>query len=54
MLEVALDRKPAEQSAEVIERLDLRPEPGSSTLGSNHPGTSSAPPIGDLLAPAQN
>jgi gluconokinase len=54
VLEVALDRKPAEQSAEVIERLGLHPEPGSSTLGSNHPGTSSAPPIGDLLTPAQN
>jgi gluconokinase len=52
VLEVDLGRKPAEEAAEIIERLGLRPEPGSSALGSHHPGTSSAPPIGDLLTPA--
>ena len=51
VLEVDLGRKPAEEAAEIIERLGLHPELGSSTLGSDHPGTSSAPPIGDLLTP---
>ncbi len=50
VLEVDLGRKPAEEAAEIIERLGLRPESGSSALGSAHPGTSSAPPIGDLFA----
>jgi len=47
-LVVDLGRKPAEEAAEIIERLGLHAETGSSTLGSDHPGTSSAPPIGDL------
>jgi len=49
VLEVDLGRPPAEEAAEIIARLGLRPEPGSSALGSDHPGTSSAPPLGDLL-----
>ena len=49
VLEVNLGRPPAEEAAEIITRLALRPEPGSTTLGSTHPGTSSAPPLGDLL-----
>jgi gluconokinase len=47
-LVVDLGRKPAEEAAEIIERLGRHAETGSSTLGSSHPGTSSAPPIGDL------
>ena len=49
VLEVELGRKPAEEAADIIARLRLKPEEGSSALGSTHPGTSSAPPIGDLL-----
>lgn len=49
VLQVDLGRPPAEEAAEIITRLGLRPEHGSSALGSTHPGTSSAPPIGDLL-----
>ena len=49
VLEIDLGRPPAEEAAEIITRLRLTPEPGSTTLGSTHPGTSSAPPIGDLL-----
>jgi gluconokinase len=45
---VDLGRKPAEEAAEIIERLGLKVERGSSTLGSTHPGASSAPPLGDL------
>ena len=48
-LVVDLGRKPAEEAAEIIERLGLKVQEGSSTLGSTHPGTSSAPPMGDLL-----
>ncbi len=48
-LVVDLGRKPAEEAAEIIDRLGLTVERGSSTLGSSHPGTSSAPPMGDLL-----
>ena len=51
VLEVDLGRKPAEEAAEIIERLGLTPESGSSALGSAHPGTSSAPPLGDLFKP---
>jgi gluconokinase len=47
-LVVDLGRRPAEEAAEIIERLGLRAEPGSSSLGSTHPGASSAPPLGDL------
>ena len=49
VLEIDLGRPAAEEAAEIITRLRLRPEPGSTALGSDHPGTSSAPPIGDLL-----
>ncbi|MET0965776.1 MAG: gluconokinase [Nakamurella sp.] len=47
-LVVDLGRKPAEEAAEVIARLGLIAEVGSSTLGSDHPGSSSAPALGDL------
>ena len=47
-LVVDVGRKPAEEAAEIIQRLALRAEPGSSSLGSAHPGTSSAPPLGDI------
>ena len=47
-LVVELGRHPAEEAAEIIERLGLRAEPGSPTLGSTHPGTSSAAPLPDL------
>jgi gluconokinase len=50
VLEVDLGRPPAEEAAEIIERLGLRPESGSSALGSGHPGMSSAPPLGDLFS----
>lgn len=49
VLPVDLGRPPAEMAAQIIEQLGLRPEQGSTALGSDHPGTSSAPPIGDLL-----
>jgi gluconokinase len=49
VLTVDLGRPPAEEAAEIITRLGLTPEPGSTTLGSTHPGTSTAPPNGDLL-----
>jgi gluconokinase len=53
-LVVDLGRRPAEEAAEVIQRLGLVAEPGSSTLGSDHPGASSAPPLSDLWhAPGQ-
>jgi len=45
---IDVGRKPAEEAAEIIERLNLHTEEGSSTLGSTHPGVSSAPPMGDL------
>jgi gluconokinase len=48
-LVVNLGRRPAELAAEIIDRLGLTAQPGSSTLGSGHPGASSAPPLGDLL-----
>lgn len=48
VLVVDLGRKPAEEAAEIIERLRLRPQIGSSTLGSAHPGASSAPALADL------
>jgi len=47
-LVVNLGRRPAELAAEIIDRLGLTAQPGSSTLGSGHPGASSAPPPGDL------
>jgi gluconokinase len=51
-LVVNLGRKPAEEAAEIIERLGLTAEAGSSSLGSPYPGTSSAPPLSDLWMPA--
>ncbi|WP_354530277.1 gluconokinase [Nakamurella sp. UYEF19] len=43
VLEVDLGRKPASEAAEIISRLDLRPEAGSSALGAVRPGESSVP-----------
>ena len=48
-LVVKLGRRPAELAAEIIDRLGLTAQPGSSTLGSGHPGASSAPPLGEVL-----
>ncbi len=45
---VDVGSKPAEEAAQIIRRLGLRPEPGSSVLGSDHPGASSAPPLSAL------
>ena len=45
---IDVGRKPAEEAAEIIDRLSLHTEGGSSALGSTHPGVSSAPPLGDL------
>nr|WP_229673530.1 gluconokinase [Nakamurella endophytica] len=39
-------RRPAQEAAEVVQRLRLAPEPGSSALGASRPGTSSVPPRG--------
>jgi len=36
-------RTPAEEAAEVVERLGLQPRAGSSSLGAAHPGRSSVP-----------
>jgi gluconokinase len=52
-LSVAVGRKPAEVAAEIIRRLDLTPQPGSSAFGPAHPGSSSAPPLRDLTRAAQ-
>jgi len=49
-LVVDLGRKPAEEAAEIISRLGLRTESGSTTLGTAHPGASSAPPLSDLFS----
>ena len=48
-LVVDVGRRPAEEAAEIISRLNLTPQHGSSALGSPYPGTSSAPPLSDLL-----
>lgn len=48
VLVIDVGRKPAELAAEVIHRLQLVPHTGSSTLGSAHPGASSAPSLADL------
>ncbi len=45
---IDVGRKPAEEAAEIIRRLELAPEPGSSLLGSDHPSASSAPPLSAL------
>ena len=47
-LVVDLGRRPAEEAAEIIERLGLKVEDGSSSMGSRYPGASSAPRLGDL------
>ena len=52
-LAVNVGRKPAEVAAEIIRRLDLVAQEGSSTLGSAHPGASSAPALSDLWRPDQ-
>ncbi len=49
-LAVDVGRPPAEVAADIIGRLGLVPQPGSSALGSDHPGASSAPPLSDLFA----
>ena len=41
VLEVDVGAKPAAEAAEIIAKLDLRPEAGSSALGAPHPGESS-------------
>ncbi len=46
---IDVGRPPAQEAAEIIERLGLKSESGSTALGSAHPGTSTAPPIGDLF-----
>lgn len=51
VLTVDIGRRPAELAAEIITRLGLQPEPGSSGLGAPHPGVSTAPPLGDLFRP---
>lgn len=43
VLEVDVGRKPALEAADVIARLGLRPEAGSSALGAGQPGESSVP-----------
>jgi len=48
---VDIGGKPAEVAAEIISRLNLNPEEGSTALGSAHPGASSAPPLSDLWEP---
>jgi gluconokinase len=50
-LVVDVGSKPAELAAEIINKLSLIPQEGSSALGSAHPGTSSAPPLSDLWEP---
>ena len=53
-LTVNVGRKPAEVAAEIIQRLELTPQPGSSSLGSAHPGSSSAPQLSDLWRPTRD
>jgi gluconokinase len=47
ILVVDVGRKPADEAAEIIRRLNLKPRPGSTALGPTHPGSSSASPLGD-------
>ncbi len=42
-LVVDVGRRPAQEAAEIINRLGLKPESFSSALGAQHPGLSSAP-----------
>jgi gluconokinase len=46
VLVVDVGRKPAMEAADIIARLGLRPEAGSSTLGAERPGESSVPAAG--------
>jgi len=46
VLEVDVGRKPAQEVADIISRLGLRPEPGSSALGAARPGESTVGPPG--------
>ena len=50
-LVVNLGRRPAELAAEVIDRLGLTAAEGSSTLGSAHPGSSSAASLDSFDSP---
>ena len=44
VLVVDVGRQPAVEAADIIARLGLRPEPGSSSLGAKRPGESTAGP----------
>ena len=44
VLVVDVGRKPAAEAADIIARLGLRPEPGSSALGAENPGESTVSP----------
>ena len=48
VITIGVGARPAEIVAEIIRRLELRPEPFSSALGASAPGYSSAPPMGDF------
>jgi len=50
---VDVGRRPAEVAADIIRRLGLVPQEGSSTMDSAHPGASSAPPLSDLWLSAE-
>ena len=52
-LVVNLGRRPAEEAAEIIQRLGLTAESGSSALGHAYPGASIAPPLSDLWKPGE-
>ncbi len=52
-LVVNLGRRPAEEAAEIILRLRLTAESGSSSLGHAYPGASIAPPLSDLWKPGK-
>ena len=51
VLVIDIGRRPADEAGEIITQLELHPEAGSTTLGSAHPGVSSAPPLADLWTP---
>ena len=50
---VDVGRPPAQEAAEIISRLGLVAETGSTALGHAHPGVSSAPPLSDLWTPGE-